>query len=85
MDRIVYSIQAAVLFLIIASPFMYNIVHTILGSIVPIATNGCPTMAGVVIHAVVFGLLTYLLMVVQTPAVPSIPSVEAFKVSKKDY
>lgn len=66
--KVLYSVQSAVLFLVIASPFMYNIVNMLLGKLIPIAYNGCPTLAGLVIHAVVFGLLVYLLMVMQTPA-----------------
>lgn len=86
MDQVIYSVQAAILFLVLASPFMYNLVNSILGSIVPIAVNGCPTMAGVIVHAIVYGLLVYLLMTLQTPApvvVPP-PAVEAFA-NKKAY
>lgn len=66
--KVLYSVQAAVLFLVIASPFMYNFVNMILGAIVPVAVNGCPTLAGLVLHTVVFGLLVYVLMMLQTPA-----------------
>ena len=65
---VLYSIQAAVLFLVVASPFMYNFVNMILGSIVPVAVNGCPTLAGLILHTIVFGLLVYVLMMLQTPA-----------------
>ena len=64
---VLYSVQAAVLFLVVASPFMYNFVNMILGAIVPVAVNGCPTLAGLILHTIVFGLLVFLLMKLQTP------------------
>ena len=54
--RILYSLQAAVLFFIIASPFMYSLTR----KLVKLDTYG-----SVALHSVVFGLLVYLLMVVQ--------------------
>lgn len=72
-EKIMYSIWAAILFAVIASPFLYNIVNMVLGFIVPIAVNGCPTFAGVIVHAVVFGLITYLLMVFVKPAAGAVP------------
>lgn len=63
--RILYSIQAAVLFLVIASPFMYNVVQAIFGRLFTVAVNGCPTIAGLLLHTLVFGLIVYVLMIVQ--------------------
>ena len=40
--RVIYSIQAALVFLVIASPFMYNLVQSILGRLVTVAKGGCP-------------------------------------------
>ena len=54
--RVLYSLQAAVLFFIIASPFMYSLTR----KLVKLDTYG-----SVALHSVVFGLLVYLLMVVQ--------------------
>jgi|Laugresbdmm110dd_1035094.scaffolds.fasta_scaffold00336_15 hypothetical protein len=65
--RILYSLQSAILFLVIASPLMYRLVQTIFGGLFTVAVDGCPTTAGVVLHAIVFGLLVYVLMVVQKP------------------
>jgi hypothetical protein len=64
--RIFYSLQSALVFFVIAAPFMYKITHAIFGKLFAVLSrNGCPTYAGVVLHAVVFGLIVYLLMVVQ--------------------
>jgi hypothetical protein len=54
--RVLYSLQAAVLFFIVASPFMYSLTR----KLVKLDTYG-----SVALHSVVFGLLVYLLMVVQ--------------------
>ena len=58
------SLQAALLFFIIANPYTYKLTSK-LGSWV--ATNGCPTMAGLILHTIVFGLITFLLMKVSLP------------------
>ncbi len=56
------SIKAALLFLIIGSPFMYKLTQQLLGGLFTISSKGCPTMGGLVLHAVVLGLITYVLM-----------------------
>ncbi len=54
--RILYSLQAALLFFIIASPFMYSLTR----NLIKLDAYGSLAM-----HSVVYGLLVYLLMVVQ--------------------
>ena len=54
--RILYSLQAALLFFIIASPFMYSVTR----NLIKLDAYGSLAM-----HSVVYGLLVYLLMVVQ--------------------
>lgn len=66
--RLFYSLQAALLFLIVSSPVMYSLVQTIFGGLFTVAVKGCPTVAGLLLHTVVFALLTYLLMVYQSKA-----------------
>ena len=63
--RILYSIQAAILFLIIASPIVYKIVQAIFGKLFTVAVDGCPTTAGLFLHTLVFGVLVYVLMLLQ--------------------
>lgn len=60
--RTMASIKAALLFLIIGSPAVYEITEKLLGKLLKISSNGCPTTGGLVLHAVVLGLITYLLM-----------------------
>ena len=53
-----YTLITTVIFLIIANPYTYILVNTLLGKLVKIANPvGCPTIAGLLIHAVVFTLL----------------------------
>lgn len=54
--RILYSLQAALLFFIIASPFMYSLTRKI------IKLDAYGSLA---LHSVVYGVLVYVLMVVQ--------------------
>ena len=57
--RIFYSLQSAIVFFIIASPFMYSLSSPITKSL-----KGGPYVP-VAVHAVVFGLIVYILMIVQ--------------------
>ena len=53
----------AVLFLVVVNPMTYKIVQALLGRFVKIAaSDGCPTMAGILVHAVVFTLLLRYMM-----------------------
>jgi hypothetical protein len=54
--RILYSLQSAVLFFIIASPFMYSLTRKLMK---------LDEYGKVALHAAVFGVLVYVLMVIQ--------------------
>jgi hypothetical protein len=54
--RILYSLQSAVLFFIVASPYMYSLTKK-LGKMSPYNS--------VALHALVYGVLVYVLMLVQ--------------------
>lgn len=57
------ALIAGLLFLLIGSPFLYRAVDSLLRGLVgPIAQNGCPTMLGLVLHAVVFLLVVRAIM-----------------------
>ena len=58
--RILYSLESAILFFIIASPFMYSLTGSITKKIGKIGEYGA-----VALHAVVFGLIVFVLMNVQ--------------------
>ncbi len=67
------SVISALLFFVVSSPFTYKIVDSLIGGIVhsiapsmtylfKIAESGCPTNYGLIVHSVVYGLVTYYLM-----------------------
>lgn len=61
------SLLSGVIFGVIASPFLYDLTSTILGKITGgkfslTTSSGCPSSLGVLVHAVVFLLITRLLM-----------------------
>jgi hypothetical protein len=64
--RILYSIQSALLFFVIASPFMFGLTQQIFGKLFAVTKGACPTLGGVFLHAVVYGLLVYVLMILQS-------------------
>ena len=58
-----YTLYTTVLFLIVIYPMTYKLVQAILGRFIKIAApDGCPTMAGILVHAVVFTLLLRYMM-----------------------
>jgi threonine/homoserine/homoserine lactone efflux protein len=58
-----YTLITTVIFLLIANPYTYMIVQSLLGKFIKIASpSGCPTIAGLLVHAVVFTLLLRLVM-----------------------
>ena len=56
--RIFYSLESAIIFFILASPFMYSITSPITKKI-----KGGPYVP-VAVHALVFGLIVYILMII---------------------
>ena len=67
------SVVAGILFFVVASPLTYRLVDSVVGGVVTavvpafapmfkVASAGCPTYYGLVVHAVVFGVITYMLM-----------------------
>jgi hypothetical protein len=61
-SKIRYAIISAIVFAIVSSPFLYRIVESLLGKIMTVAVDGCPTMLGLLLHSVVFALIIYTLM-----------------------
>lgn len=58
--KVKFSLLSALLFLVVASPFVYGITSGILGSW--IAVRGCPTVAGLLLHTTVFFAGSFALM-----------------------
>lgn len=64
-DKWRYTLITSVLFLIVVNPMTYKLTNSLfsklLGSIAN-PSSGCPSMVGILLHAVVFTLLLRLLM-----------------------
>uniref|UniRef100_A0A6C0D2B9 Uncharacterized protein n=1 Tax=viral metagenome TaxID=1070528 RepID=A0A6C0D2B9_9ZZZZ len=61
----VIGLYCALLFLLIASPFMYRLTNRITEMVgLETSYNGCPNMYGLVLHAIVFLLLVRVLMLI---------------------
>ena len=58
------TLQAVLLFFIIANPFTYRLTNSLLGGLIGRLSDpsGCPTSTGLIVHSVVFGLTVYGLM-----------------------
>lgn len=58
------TLQAVLVFYIVANPMTYRIVDSLLGGVIGrIAVgSGCPTSLGLIVHSIVFGLIVYSLM-----------------------
>ena len=55
------SIQTALIAFVLYNPALFSIVRSVLGNWVSSA-DGCPSMAGLLLHTLIFGVILYLLM-----------------------
>lgn len=65
MDKWRYTLITTVLFLIVVNPMTYKLTNKLFSKLLgPIAngSSGCPSMVGILLHAVVFTLLLRILM-----------------------
>ena len=62
--KISATIQSVIIFLIISAPFTYKLTNSLLGNIIGKLADpsGCPTTLGLFVHAIVFGLIVFGLM-----------------------
>ena len=60
------SLLAALLFVVIASPELFGLMQSLLGRVVKVAVGGVPTAAGLILHALVYGLISYGMMSYKT-------------------
>ncbi len=63
--KISATIQAIIVFIIVSLPMTYNFTNGIFDSLLGIQLtefSGCPNMTGLLIHALVFGVIVYILM-----------------------
>lgn len=61
--KLMIALMSAAIFVLLNLPQTYAFTNQLLGGIVgPLATGGCPTMVGLLIHALVFYMLKRLMM-----------------------
>jgi hypothetical protein len=62
--KISATIQSIIIFIVVSLPFTYKLTNRILGGIIGklADASGCPTGLGLFVHAIVFGLIIYVLM-----------------------
>lgn len=58
------TLLSVFIFLVVSAPITYKFTNSIFGGTAIMASNGsyCPTGFGLLLHTVVFGLITYALM-----------------------
>lgn len=63
-EKWIISLMSGLLFLLIASPFLYSTVGKLAGMVGlnTSSASGCPTILGLVLHAVVFTVIVRLMM-----------------------
>jgi hypothetical protein len=64
--KLYISLQTALLAFVFFNPMLFKAVASVLGRWVA-GSDGAPTMLGLLLHAVLFGLVLYLLMKPTTP------------------
>lgn len=64
--KLYISLQTALLAFVFFNPLLFKAVSSVLGRWVS-GADGAPTMLGLVLHAVLFGLVLYLLMKPTSP------------------
>ena len=63
-QKVSATLQAVLVFYIIANPMTFRLVDSLLGGVVGRIANagGCPTSLGLIVHSLVFGAVVYALM-----------------------
>ena len=62
--KISATIQSMIIFIIISLPITYKLTNSILGKLAD--HYGCPTTLGLIVHAIVFGLIVFGLMLINS-------------------
>jgi hypothetical protein len=62
--KIIATLQAVIVFLLVSIPFTYKLTNGLLGGIFGKLADGsgCPTTLGLIVHSIVYGLIVYGLM-----------------------
>ena len=83
-NKFVISIISALLFFIVANPSTFIIVRRIFGAWVS-SPNGCPTIQGLALHAVVFFLLVWGMMHIRKEGYEGKEDEEEYEIEDEEY
>ena len=64
-DKLLVTIMAVLLFIVVSSPYLYSTVNRFTSSCLGWTTaskDGLPNLGGLLLHGVVFGVITWVLM-----------------------
>lgn len=64
-EKINATIQAIIVFIVVSLPATYDLTNGLFDSLFGlklIESSGCPSMVGLLVHALVFGVIVYILM-----------------------
>ena len=63
-QKLMGTLISVIIFIIVSLPGTYKLTNSILGEITgPLAdASGCPTISGIVVHSIVFGIILFILM-----------------------
>lgn len=63
-QKIHATLRTVIVFIIVSLPFTYKTTNSLLGGVLGklADASGCPTDLGLIVHAIVFGILLYGLM-----------------------
>jgi hypothetical protein len=61
-DKIYISVVSAILFLLVSLPMTYQITNSL--GLRTLQSAGCPSWVGIFLHTAVFGLLSFVLMLI---------------------
>jgi threonine/homoserine/homoserine lactone efflux protein len=57
-DKWRFTLYTVIMVVALFNPYAFMVVNSILGKVVPISDkNGCPTLAGFIVHLIVFTLV----------------------------
>jgi hypothetical protein len=59
--KISATIQSMIIFLLVSLPYTYKLTNGLFGGQLA-EPSGCPTMTGLLVHTLVFGIIIYILM-----------------------
>ncbi len=62
-QKLMATLFSMIIFAIISLPITYKTTNNLLGGISPLTDgSGCPTIFGILVHSIVFGIIIFLLM-----------------------